>query len=152
MSRIPNLGKDLERLPDFISEYEQDIVDAKKHIAIDGKSLALANKEQASWQVYYAMRRSEVYVVLKYMEFLVEKTRGRLFKSYTERGNRDLSDRAKERYIDNEDIYLSKHELYLEVKEIYDKFDAIVDGFKSRGFALNNLTRLRIESLENETV
>lgn len=152
MSRIPNLGKDLEKLPDFIEEYEKDIAEAKEHIVIDRKTLFEANKEQASWQTYYAMRRSEVYVVLKYLEFLVEKTRGRLFKSYTETGSRDLSDRAKERYIDNEVAYLSKQELYLEVKEIYDKLDAIVDGFKSRGFALNNLTRLRIESLENETV
>lgn len=152
MSRIPDLGKDLCKLPDILAEYENEFNEALTRIKIDNKTLAVANKENPSWLLFYSARRSELYVILKYIESQVERTRGKLFKSYTESSSRDLSDRAKDKYIDQETAYLNKHELYLEIKELYDKFDSVVEAFRARGFALNNLTKLRIADLENETV
>lgn len=152
MSKIPDLGKDLSGLPGVLATYEDEFKSALEHITIDKKTLAKANKENPSWLLFYSARRSELYAILKYVEAQVERTRGRLFKSYTETSSRDLSDRGKDKYIDQETTYLNKYEIYLEVKELYDKFDSVVEGFKARGYALNNLTKLRIEQLENETV
>jgi hypothetical protein len=43
-------------------------------------------------------------------------------------------------------------ELYLEVKDLHDRYAAVVDAFRSRGFALNNITKIRVAALEDVTI
>lgn len=149
MSGITDLGPALEYLPDVLSEYEKELEGIEKVIKIEGKLLEKANLEQASYQLYYDMKRIELRRVLKHLEKKRDKIRGQLFKSYTETYSRELSDRGKEKYIDNEESYLAIQELYLEVEELYEKFVAVMEAFKSRGYALSNITDARVNSLEN---
>ena len=116
------------------------------------KNLEHANREQPAWQSYYDQRRIELYALVKYYEGQINRVRGKLYKSYTETYSRELTDRAKDKYIDNEKSYLDMLEVYLEVKELYDRYDAVVEAFKSRGYALNNITKIRVASLEDVVV
>jgi len=152
LSRIPDLGQALEHLPELLNSYEQELVAVEKIMPVEGKLLEKANLEQASYPLYYDMKRKELRTILKYVEMRREKVRGQLFKSYTETYSRDLSDRAKEKYIDNESEYLKYNELYLEIEELYEKFNSVIDSFERRGFALRNITELRVNSLENTQV
>ena len=68
---------------------------------------------------------------------------------FTETYNRELSDRQKEKYIDNEEQYLSQYEIYLEIKDVYEQYEAVCNAFQSRGYALNNITKIRVASLED---
>ena len=43
-------------------------------------------------------------------------------------------------------------QLYLEVKDLHDRYAGVVDGFRSRGFALNNITKIRVSSLEDAVI
>ena len=130
MSRIDDLGENYEKLPDLIDEYQTALDQAEGNIQISGKRIDLANIEQASWLAYYDER---------------------LFRQLTENNARDLSDRAKDKYIDSEPAYLEMYSIYLEIHEMYEQFIAIVDAFKARGFALNNLVKLKVAAVE-ETV
>ena len=149
MSRIPDLGKAHEKLPDVLAEYEAAIGDAEALINIKGKKLENANVENPAWQHYYDQKRIELYTLVKYFEAEVARVRGKLFKNYKENHSRELSEREISRYIDNEKAYLDKNELYLEVKELYEKYQAIVTAFTTRGYALNNITKIRVASLED---
>lgn len=152
MSRILDLGDKLEKLPILLDEYERGMEDVDDHLSIEGKLLEHANREQAAWQSYYDQRKIELYTLVKFMEAQVRKVRGKLFIGYTENHSHDLSDRAKDRYIDQEPSYLNKYELLLEVEELHKKYEAIVDSFRSRGFALNNITKIRVAALEDVTI
>ncbi len=149
MSKINQLGTAFEFLPDVLVDYEKELVGIEKIIAIEGKLLERANLEQASQQLYYDTKRKELRTVLKFIETQRDKVRARLFKSYTESHSRDLSDRAKDKYIDNEQEFLTIQEIFLEVEELYEKYEAVMEAFKSRGFALRNITDIRVASLEN---
>lgn len=152
MSRIPDLGKNAENLPNVLYEYEQALEGVEDIIQIQGKKLEHANRENAPWHHYYDQKRVELKAIVDWLESRVQKARGRLFKNYTESSQRELSDRAKDKYIDNEPAYLSEYELYLEAKEIYGKYVATVDAFTTRGYALNNITKIRVASLEDVVI
>lgn len=149
MSRIPDLGKQLEKIPEVLEEYEIALEGVEDIIEIKGKKLEHANRENAPWQHYYDQKKLELKSIVDWLEARVNSTRGRLFKNLTEGAPRDLSDRAKDKYIDNEKAYLDMYELYLEAKELYSKYSATVDAFTARGYALNNITKIRVASLED---
>lgn len=157
MSRIPDLGDNkatdlnvrFKNLPTILGDYRNDLDTAENDLTIEGKSLEKANRENPSRQYYYHQRFVELGILTKYFEREVERVRGKLFKGLTENNNRDLSDRAKDKYIDNEQAYLDMNEFYLEVKEVKDMYEAIIEAFRNRGYALNNITKTRVAQLED---
>lgn len=147
MSRIADLGKNFENLPGLLLEYDEHLAEASARIAIKGKIIEEALKEQAAWPVFYDEKRRELKTLVKFLDSKVNATRGRLTRIYTENYSRELSDRLKDKYIDNEDDFLKMNEIFLEVEELAEKYEAIVDAFKVRGFALRDIVTLRVNSL-----
>lgn len=149
MSQIDLIKKDKAKLVSILFQYEDELKEVENNLRIKGKKLEEANRENAIWQHYYDQRKIELGTLRKYFEQEVARVRGTLFKTYTESNSRDLSDRAKDKYIDHEKAYLDTNELLLEVQEMYEKYESVVDAFRSRGYALNNITKLRCASLED---
>lgn len=152
MSLIPDLGPDKKNLPNIIEKYELYLIDAEKNLKVKGKSLQQANQEHASWLYYYDVRRQELNVLVKYLEREVERVRGKLWKGYTETYDRDLNYRDKDNYINNEPAYLTNNEMLLEVTDLYKKYDAVVEAFKARGYALNNIVKIRTSAIEDDPI
>ena len=154
MSRIPDLGIKLENLPAILDQYEMALNDVKDHINVEGKTVEVANRENAAWHLYYDERRVELRTLVKYFEMKVKKVRGKLFRSYTEgaSSNQSYSDRVKDKYIDNEESYLTMYEVFLEVEEMYEKYVAVVGAFQTRGYALNNITKARVASVDSDII
>ena len=155
MSLIPDLGMVdgmPTKLPDIMETYENELIEAEANLQIKGKTLERANVENPTWQLYYDQRRSELHILLKYIEGLLAGVRGKLFRSYTETPSQILSDRAKDQYINNEPAYLSMLEIMLEIKDIHDRYQAVCDAYKSRGYALNNITKIRVASIEDAII
>lgn len=149
MSKIPELGDKFEHLAKIINEYQTTLEDAKEHLRLRGKTIQIANRENPTWQAYYDERRIELKTLVDYVEAQSKRVRGRLYKRFLEAYQRELDHRAIEKYIDNEDAYLRVYEVLLEIKELYGKYQSVVDAFTARGYALNNITKLRVASLED---
>ena len=152
MSIISIIGARYEHLPDVLQQYEEDIELAADRISLKGKLLAKANEEQIGWLVYYESRRVEMKALVKFFETRVTATRGRLFRQYTENSSRELSDRAKDKYIDHDKDYIDVNSVLIEVEELYEKLAAIVDTIKARGYALRNLTDIAVNQLTDYTI
>lgn len=157
MSQINELGDQsssdvklrYKNLAKILGSYINEIGNIEQKIQIKGKTLEQANKENPSEYYYYDKRRVELSTLVKYFEREIDRVRGKLFRGFTENNPRDISDRAKDKYIDCEQAYLDVHEYFLEVKEIYEEYVAICEAFKTRGYSLNNITKIRVASLEN---
>ena len=149
MSLISRLGENYKNLPDILAEYEKGLEFVEDKIKIEGKRLEVANHQHASEQFYYESRKADLHQLLKYFEGKTAAARGMLFRKYTEKYSRELSDRQKDKYIDNEEEYLKQYEIYLEIKHIYEQYEAVCNAFLSRGYALNNITKIRVASLED---
>lgn len=152
MSLIDRLGEGCKNLPSIIDEYEEHLVSSPNRLAISGKTLQQANVEQATWMSFYDQKRVELYVLKKYMEREVDRVRGKLWVQYTETHSRDLNYRDKDNYINQEKAFLTKNELSMTVTEVHDKYAALVDAFRTRGFALNNIVKLRTSAIENDII
>ena len=155
MSLIPELGMKNgipTLLPEITENYENELIEAKENLKIGGKTLERANLENPTWQLYYDQRRVELHTLVKYIEGLLAGVRGKLFRSYTETPSQILSDRAKDQYINNEPAYLTMLEILLEIKDIHERYQAVCDAYKSRGYALNNITKIRVASLEDAII
>ena len=133
----------------YIKEIEEN---GEKELSLKGKSLEAANMENSSMQHYYECVRVELNSVVKYVEFVIEKHRGAVFLYLTEKNQRDLSDRGKEKYIDSNDELLELNECLIAIKEVHNKYQSIVDAFKNRGFQLRNITELRIAQLNQDVM
>lgn len=157
MSKILDLGdkksKDLKErfknLGDILAVYDGELKNAEQDLAIKGKSLENANRENPSHYAFYDQRRMELKTLVDYMENQVQRTRGILFKNFTDNYNRELSDRAKNQYIDGEQAYLDIYEIFLEVQDVYRQYESVVEALKLRGYALKNITEIRVHQLEN---
>lgn len=149
MSILNQINENLSAVPGILNQYEELLSDVEKHLSIKNKLLIDANKENASWFFFYDQKRIELHTLLNSFESKVKYEYGRLFKLYTEQYAHDLSDRAKDKYIDNTPSYLKIYEIYLEVKELHDKFNSVVESFKSRGYALNNVTKLVVAEAQD---
>jgi len=154
MSVFEKITKNLDLLPEILEEYEAliDEETVASRLQIKGKRLEAANTEQASWQYYYETRKAEIHSIVKWLDGKLAALRGKHFKLYTENYSRELSDRQKDKYIDNEAEVLTHLQIFLEVKELHEKYEAVCEAFKSRGFALRNITEIRIRSLEDSTI
>lgn len=152
MSRIPDLGKNFENLPPMLVEFDEHLLLATERLAVKGKIIEEALKEQAAWPIFYDQKLRELKTLLKYLDSRVAYVRGKLTRQYNENYSRELSERTRDKYIDNEDEYMSINELYLEIYELTEKYEAVVDAFKVRGFALRDITQLRINQIHTGTL
>jgi hypothetical protein len=152
MSRIHLLNNTFSNLSEVLQPYEDDIQAVEDRIRVRGKTQGRANEEQAAWIAYYDERRAEVKALVKFIQLRVDATRGRLFRQYTENSSRELTERGKEKYIDHDPEYIAINEILIEVEEVLDKLTSIVDAFRTRGFALRNLTELTVHQITDAVI
>ena len=148
MSIKEELGEDYKNLGKMLEPYLAELETKDEHLGIKGKTIELANREQPQHLAYYDERRVELNTLVKFFESEIARVRSKLIKGM-EQYPRDLSDRMKEKYVDQEEMYLKVHEKYLAVKEVYGLYDSVVECFRARGYALNNITKIRVASLED---
>lgn len=139
---IEYLKKDLKFLDQIIKPYKEDLENASTILDLTGKELSIACAQHVSWSVYYHQKSVEIKNVKDYMEMRLEEKHGELWRKYTEKSDWELNDKAKTQYINSNNDYLDVKEQYLKIKELYEQYEAINDGFKSRGYILNNLTKI----------
>lgn len=158
MSKIAELGdiksteikERFKNLGTVLGVYLTELEEAEANLKLEGKSLEKANRENPSWMYYYAQRFVELNTLTKFFEREVERVRGKLFRGFSPPlFNVVLSDRAKDKYIDNEQAYLDIQEIYLEVKEVRDLYESLIEAFRNRGYALKNITEARVAQIED---
>lgn len=135
------------QLPNLLIKYLDELDQAETRLAVRGKTIENALKDQAHFPIKYADQLAELKTLNKYVGLEIGKIRGKLFQRITEKSQLDMSDRAKDKLIDADEEYLKYAELQLEIQDILDKTEAVVDAFITRGFALRDITQLRINQI-----
>lgn len=148
MSIKSDLGENYVNLGKILEPYADELADKDHNLEIKGKTIELANREQPQHLAYYDERRVELSTLVKFFEGEMARVRSKLIRGM-EQYPRELSDRMKEKYIDEDEAYLQVFHKFLVVKEMYGLYDSLVECFRARGYALNNITKIRVASLED---
>ncbi len=149
MSKISDLGEKYCNLPKMLETYDKILSQADDDLCIVGKRLEISNSQNSALLHFYDQRRVELHTLVKFFKTEEDRVKGRLYKSYKENHSRSLGEREIAKYIDNEDAYIEAHSLLIEVEETYEMFQGVVNALTTRNYALSNITKLRVASLEN---
>lgn len=149
MSIIFDVAEDLSNIPEILDQYENALKGHEQNLQIKGKNLEKANVENPSWLAFYDQRKIELHSLARFIEMKLEQEKGKLWKMYTEKYSRELAARDKDQYINKEPSYLKIYQVVIIIEELLKKYTSVVDAFQNRGYALRNITSLRVSSLED---
>lgn len=149
MSVIFDVADDLSNIPKILDLYDQALDGHEENLRIKGKNLEQANVENPSWLAYYDQRKIELNSLARFIDMKLEQEKGKLWKAYTENYSRELSARDKDQYISKDASYLKVYQILIIIEELLKKYSSVVDAFQNRGYALRNITSLRVSSMED---
>jgi hypothetical protein len=139
---------DLGKLPEFISYYEDELIQAKVECSIRGKlERNVADLPGITERRFNQLQ--EIEAVLNYLNIQLRKIRRKHFQKYLESYPRALSSRDAEKYVDGEDEVIDYETLINEVALIRNKWLGLIKGLESKNFMLGHVTRLRTAGMEN---
>ena len=139
---------DLGKLPEFISYYEDELIQAKVECSIRGKlERNVADLPGITERRFNQLQ--EIEAVLNYLNIQLRKIRRKHFQKYLESYPRALSSRDAEKYVDGEDEVIDYETLINEVALIRNKWLGLIKGLESKNFMLGHVARLRTAGMEN---
>lgn len=131
----------------LVDKYDRAVVESESAVTIVGKTLEQANKEQPDLLVRYARLHVEAKSIVRLMDSIADKLRVTLHKQISSTSDRSLTERTIDKFVDGEQEMLDHNAATLEIKMLEEKLGAIVESIKMRGFALNNITKARVEGV-----
>lgn len=145
--RVSHLIDDDEALIATLEKYEAALEESESGVELQGKTLEDANREQGVLMHKYSRLFAEARAIAKLLELRSHRTRADLTKKIKKGSDLALGDRVIDKYVDGEQSMIDDLALVLEFKLLEEKLGAVVEAIKIRGFALNNITRSRIENV-----
>lgn len=142
---------DLTKIPDFISYYESELVDAKKECRLSGH-VETNIKELPGITEHRYGQLQEIEAVLNYLHIHLRKIRRKHFQKYLENYARALSSRDAEKYVDGEDEVIDFETLVNEVALLRNRWLGISKGLESKQWMSGHIVRLRAAGMEDITV
>lgn len=131
----------------LVSVYEKAIADSEDLLDFKGRTLEDANKEQPVLMARYARLHVEARNVTRLLDSRADAIRARLHKSIKKTSDITLADRTIDKYVDGDQEMLDHLALMVEIRSLEEQLAAVVEAIRMRGFALNNITKARVESV-----
>ena len=151
MNWYTKVSQDISVIPDFITYYENEILQAKAEVKIKGN----VEKNIAALPGITEHRFNqlqEIEAVLQFLNLQLRKIRRKHFQKYLEAYNRALTDRTAEKYVDGEDEVVDYEVLINEVALLRNKWLGVMKGLDAKQWQMGHIVRLRTAGMEDITV
>ena len=148
MNWYTRITVDLAIIPDFITHYEAELVEAKKDVKVYGnveKNIAAI----PGITEHRFNQLQEIEAVLNYLNIQLRKIRRKYFQKYLEAYNRVLTSRDAEKYVDGEDEVVDFETLINEVALLRNKWLGILKGLEAKQWQMGHIVRLRTAGMED---
>jgi len=148
---LTRVSVDISVLPDFISYYETEMVDAKKDVKVYGnleKNIAAL----PGITEHRFNQLQEIEAVLNHLNIQLRKIRRKHFQKYLEAYNRALTSRDAEKYVDGEQEVIDYETLINEVALTRNKWLGILKGLDAKQWQMGHIVRLRTAGMEDITL
>lgn len=148
MIRYSDIESDIGQLPDFIVQYSAELVEARKHVNIDGNIERNLAALPGLTERYFTQLQ-EIEAVLRYMDLQLKKIKRKHFQKYLENYARALTSRDAERYCEGEGEVVDYEILINEVALLRNKYLSVIKGFESKNFMMGHIVKLRTAGMED---
>lgn len=145
------VSKDISLIPDAVAFFEAELLEAKKDARIAG------NIERASASMPGIVETrfnqlQEIEAILEFLNIELRRLRSQHFRKYLENYQRALSSRDCEKFVDGENDVVEFEKIINEFALLRNKWLGIIKGLDIKGFAMNNIIKLRCAGLEDATL
>lgn len=152
MSIINELNEDLSNLDEILASYSELLKnESNKDISISGKTIQYANQEQASIFSYYDQIRVELETICDFLELKGREVKAASIKSILKNSEKSYGERILEKMVDDNPKFIDIQKKILKTREVYLLAKSIVDSIEHRGYALTNITKIKVAAIE-ETI
>ena len=151
MNWYTKITQDLTVLPDFISHYENKLVQARSEVRVVGIVEKNISQLPAITECHFSDLQT-VEAVLNFLNIQLRQMRSKAFKKYLEAYNRQLTSRDAEKYVDGDSDIIDMETFINSVALIRNKYLGIMKGLESKGFQLTNIVKLRVAGMEDITL
>jgi hypothetical protein len=151
MNWYTRISTDLAVIPDFITHYEAELVDAKKDVKVYGnveKNIAAI----PGITEHRFNQLQEIEAVLNYLNIKLRQIRRKHFQKYLEAYNRVLTSRDAEKYVDGESEVIDFEILINEVALLRNRWLGILKGLEAKQWQMGHIVRLRTAGMEDITI
>jgi hypothetical protein len=132
----------------MLEEYQKIYEQAEEDLKISGKTIQDACRDFPSLKLFYYDKWAELKHQLDDVEIEIKKLQAVYTKKYTQNYSISLGERQVVKYIEMEEGLVMSQKRKAEILEMVRKFEGVKDAFTSLGFQLNNITKLRVASIE----
>lgn len=151
MNWYTRVSTDLSAIPDFITHYEAELVEAKKEVKVFGNvEKNIANLPGVTEHRFNQLQ--EIEAVLNYLNIKLRQIRRKHFQKYLEAYNRALTSRDAEKYVDGESEVIDFEILINEVALLRNRWLGILKGLEAKQWQMGHIVRLRTAGMEDITV
>jgi hypothetical protein len=151
-SAIYRIKEDLSNLEAVMDSFDEDMSEFDDHVRLDMKTFARASCEQAAYMSYYSQIGDELRAIAKDMDTRLKVARAKATRNFLQVATKTYTDKILTMMVEDDPIVQKLTKALGEVVERMDKSDSMVEGFRQRGFSLNNLSRNRAAEFHNEKI
>lgn len=150
LSLLVEIEADIEKALICLDKYEHIIEEADPLFNLEDVKLETLCREQPGWLAKHYQYEQELKAVENILQIKRDEIEGKLWKKYVEGYSRQLSSTEIKNYVMKEKDMVDISLIMNEISFVKNKMSAVVDGFRSMGFALKNIVALRVNQLQNE--
>jgi len=151
MIRYGQVTNNIQLLPQFIDDYEKELIDAKQECKITG--IIESNLKMLPGITEHRFNQlQEIEAVLNYLNIELRKLKQKHYKKYLETYAKALSSRDAEKYAYAESEVIDFEILINEVALLRNKYLGILKAIENKMWQLGHITRLRTAGMEAATI
>lgn len=143
--------QDLTLVPDFIAQYEVELLAAKKEVSIYGNIEKNIAALPGITEHRFAQLQT-IEAVLNYLNIQLRKIRRKHYQKYLEGYARALSSRDAEKYCDGEQEVIDMELIINEIALIRNAYLGIMKGLDQKSYMLGHITKLRVVGMEDASI
>lgn len=151
MSWYSEVSKNVEKIPECIQYFYNELNEAKKEVRIYG-SLEKASAAMPGVVEHRFNQLQEIEAILEYLNIEKRQIRSKAFKKYLENYQRALSSRDVEKYVDGEPDVIDMEKIVLEFALLRNKWLGIIKGLDQKQWQLTNIVKLRVAGMEDASI
>ena len=151
MGWYSEVSRDINKIPNAVTFYESELIDAKKAVKLVGS----VEKESAAMPGIVEHRFNqlqEIEAILNYLNIEIRRLRSSYFKKYLENYQRALSSRDVEKYVDGEADVVDYEKIINEFALMRNKWLGVLKGLDQKQWQITNVVKLRVAGMEDATL
>ena len=151
MTYYAKISQDISNIPNAISFFENELLEAKKEVRIVGNIEKAAAAMPGIVEHRYNQLQ-EIEAILEYLNIELRRLRSQFFRKYLENYQRALSSRDVEKYVDGESDVVDFEKIINEFALMRNKWLGVIKALDIKQWHLSNVIKLRVAGMEDASL